>query len=180
MLPGLINSTRKPLPPPRRLLHANLNLAMQSQQQSQWCWAAVATSVSLFYSPGSGWTQCSVVNAELGQTTCCQCGCTPACNQPWYLDLALTRTVNLASWAAGTVAYPVIRSQIAARRPLGARIGWSGGGGHFLVLDGYNSAGGQYLSIRDPFYGSSVYTYASFQSGYQTTGSWTHSYYTQP
>jgi hypothetical protein len=180
MLPSLIAASRKTLPRPPRPRHANLHLAMQTQQESQWCWAAVATSVSLFYNAGSGRTQCSVVNAELGQTTCCQCGCTPACNQPWYLDLALQRTANLASWSAGTVAYSAIRGQVVAGRPLGARIGWSGGGGHFVVLDGYNSAGGQYLSVRDPFYGSSVYTYASFQSSYQTIGSWTDTYDTQP
>ena len=38
---------------------------MQHQQQTQWCWAAVSVSVSHYYSPWSGWTQCAMVNAEL-------------------------------------------------------------------------------------------------------------------
>src|SRR5687768_8471237 len=82
-------------------------------------------------------TQCSVVNAELGQTTCCQNGSTAQCNQPWYLNLALTRTGNLASWSAGTATIAQIRSQIRTGRTLGARIGWSGGGGHFVMIAGY-------------------------------------------
>src|SRR5262245_50136888 len=114
-----------------------LSFAMQHQQQTQWCWAAVSTSVSLYYDPSSTWTQCTVVNAELGQTTCCNNGSSAACNQPWYLDLALTRTGNLTAVTGGTTTFAGIRSEIDAGRLLGVRIGWSGGGGHFVVLEGY-------------------------------------------
>src|SRR5215212_9673493 len=96
----------------------------QTRLQTQWCWAACSVSVAQFYDNASTWTQCAVVNAEFGQTTCCQNGSTAQCNQPWYLDLALTRTGNLASWSAGTAMIAQIRSG----RTLGARIGWSGGG----------------------------------------------------
>jgi hypothetical protein len=58
----------------RRLL-----FSMPTQLQTQRCWAACSVSVSLFYDSASGWTQCSVVNAELGQTTCCQNGSTSQC-----------------------------------------------------------------------------------------------------
>ncbi|MEX2552467.1 MAG: hypothetical protein WD627_05655 [Actinomycetota bacterium] len=34
---------------------------MQLQTQSNWCWAATAASVSLYYWPWSGWTQCKVL-----------------------------------------------------------------------------------------------------------------------
>ena len=37
-------------------------MLMQYQESDQWCWIAVATSVNHFYSPGSGWTQCAVMN----------------------------------------------------------------------------------------------------------------------
>jgi hypothetical protein len=58
-------------------------LAMQPQLQSQWCWAACSTSVSHLYDASSSWTQCRVVNAELGQTGCCQEGSSGQCNRPW-------------------------------------------------------------------------------------------------
>lgn len=155
--------------------------AMQTQLQTQWCWSACSVSVSTSYDSTSTWTQCSLVNAELGQTTCCQNGSTAQCNQPWYLDLALTRTGNLASWAGGTATMAQVKSEIRNGRPLGARIGWSGGGGHFVMIAGYRcSAADDWLDIRDPISGSTDVTLATFTSSYQGTGSWTHSYYTTP
>jgi hypothetical protein len=157
-----------------------LAFTMQAQLESQWCWAACSASVSLFYDSASGWTQCSVVNAELGQSTCCQNGSTSQCNQPWYLDLALARTGNLASWLGGTGTIAQIRNEIRNRRPLGARIGWSGGGGHFVMIAGYRSCDpDEYIDVRDPIYGSSDIPRATFASSYQGTGAWTHTYYTE-
>ncbi|HEX8738108.1 MAG TPA: papain-like cysteine protease family protein [Pyrinomonadaceae bacterium] len=160
-------------------LTKNLNFNMQAQQQNQWCWSAVGTSTSLFYNSSSIWTQCSLANQQLGQTTCCQNGGSPACNQPWYLDRALQAVGNLDHLVGGTITYPQVQQEINAARPLGSRIGWAGGGGHFVILDGYNTAGAQFLSIRDPWYGSSTYTYTAFSTAYQGNGSWTHSYYTK-
>jgi hypothetical protein len=156
-----------------------LALTVQAELQSQWCWAACSTSVSHFYDAGSGCTQCRVVNAELAQTACCQDGSTGHCNQPWYLDRALTRTGNLASRAAGTAPLSTIRSQLDAGRPVGARIGWAGGGGHFVMISGCLDDATGLLEVRDPIYGTSELSIASFASSYQGSGSWTHIYYTR-
>jgi Papain-like cysteine protease AvrRpt2 len=154
-------------------------LVVQDQLQSQWCWAACSTSVSHFYDAASGWTQCTVVNAELGETGCCQTGSRARCNRPWYLDRALTRTGNLARRASGAAPLSRIRAELAAGRPVGARIGWTGGGGHFVMICGcLNDATGM-LEVRDPIYGTSEISIASFASGYQGSGSWTHTYYTE-
>src|SRR3954471_13335913 len=71
-----------------------LTFGVQHQQEDQWCWAAVTSSVSAFYGVPS-WTQCRIVNAELGQTACCTRGSSKPCNQPWRLDKALTLSGNL-------------------------------------------------------------------------------------
>ena len=109
-------------------------LTVEHQQQTQWCWAAVSNSVSHFYDAGSTWTQCAIVNAELGQTTCCTNGSSAACNQSWYLDRALTRVGCLLSWASGTLTFATVKSLINSTRPPCARQGWSGGGGHFMAI----------------------------------------------
>lgn len=157
-----------------------LAFTMQHQQQTQWCWAAVSTSVSLYYDPSSTWTQCTVANAELGQTTCCQNGASAACNTPWYLDSALQRTGNLDSFSGGTTSFAGVRTEIDSGQPLGARIGWSGGGGHFAVIEGYKPGPSeQRVAVDDPWYGASDLTYNTFATSYQGTGGWTHSYTTE-
>lgn len=174
----LLLTTRASLAPLRNVTSSNLNFNMQKQQQSQWCWSAVTTSTSLFYNVGSGWTQCTLVNAELNQTTCCQNGATSSCNQPWYLDKALQRTGNLKSVVGKAATYAGVQKEINANRALGVRIGWPDDTGHFVIIDGYSNTGGRFVSVKDPFYGPSTYSYNAFATGYQTTGKWTHSYYT--
>ena len=150
---------------------------MQMQTQSNWCWAATATSVSHYFWRWSTWTQCRVANAELGHTDCCHSPVPADCNVPWYLDRALTRTRNFVS-ITGPVGFEQVRDQIDRGRPVGARIGWSGGGGHFMVIYGYSLiGGGEYFDIDDPIYGKSHIPVSEFSSSYQGSGTWTHTYF---
>src|SRR6476660_9447377 len=158
-----------------------LAFAMQAQTESNWCWAATSTSVSHYYWFLSTWTRCGVANAELGRGDCCASPAPSPCNVPWYLDRALTRTNNFVS-ITGTVAFATVQAEIDAGRPVGARIGWSGGGGHFVCIYGYiEILGGiaEFFDIDDPIYGKSTLRVADFTTKYQTTGSWTHTYFTK-
>ncbi|CAN5266205.1 hypothetical protein BH10PSE9_BH10PSE9_09120 [soil metagenome] len=158
----------------------SLPFDMQAQTQTNWCWAATSTSVSHFYYSASGWSQCSVAGAELGRTDCCNASVPSACNVPWYLDRALTRTANFSSIVGGTITYAQILAELKAGRVIGARIGWSGGGGHFMVIYGCARVGStHYVDIDDPIFGKSHITLATFTSSYQGSGSWTHTYYTK-
>lgn len=162
-------------------LTRSLVFNMQAQTQSNWCWAATSTSVSHFYWWASPWTQCKVAGAELNLTTCCQSPVPSACNVPWYLDKALTRTQNFVSIASGTVSFDQVKAEIDAGRPVGARIGWSGGGGHFVAIYGYTQILGvlDFFDIDDPIYGKSHLSVSDFTSNYQGSGSWTHTYFTK-
>lgn len=163
-------------------------LTAAPQQQTLWCWAAVADSISHFYDPGSAWTQCTIANAELAQTTCCANGATAVCNKAWYLHNALTRVGCLQSMTSGTLTFAAVRSLINADTPPCARQGWNGGGGHFVAIVGYLQGsigvlvGGRSttkrLRISDPWYGDSVVDYDDFVAGYQGRGTWTHAYRT--
>ena len=151
---------------------------MQYQQQSNWCWAAVSTSAALYFSAASPWTQCSLVNAQLGQSGCCSDGSTAACNQPWYLDRALTQVGHFQSWQGSAASFSQVQAAIGANRPVGVRIGWSTGGGHFVAIRGYHSSA-QSLDVEDPWYGPSQVPYSTFCSSYLGSGTWTDSYFTQ-
>ncbi|HYU25687.1 MAG TPA: papain-like cysteine protease family protein [Thermoanaerobaculia bacterium] len=160
---------------------SQLNLNMQHQQQTNWCWSAVSVSVKLFYTPGFAITQCDQANRQLTQTTCCANGSSNVCNVTWFLDRALTGLGNLAAFNGGTTPFANVVTQIGASRPLGCRIGWQGGGGHFVVIDGYTpGAANNVITVKDPIYGTSVIPYQTFATAYQGSGSWTHSYLTKP
>ena len=159
---------------------ATLGLSMQQQLQANWCWAAVSSSISHYYNSDSAWTQCSIANSELSQSSCCDDGASASCNQPWYLDQALTCVGHFSSVSSAVEMYNDVQVLVANKEPLGVRIGWLGGGGHFVAISGYTSIGGtQFVDVEDPIYGSSTVTYQGFCTSYQGNGTWTHSYRTQ-
>jgi hypothetical protein len=158
-----------------------LHFTMQQQEQTQWCWAATSVSVRSHYDPQTGWTQCGIVNAEKGLAVCCQDGSSDACNQPNVLDSPLNRAEVFDHKQGGPVAYDSIRNEIDAGRPLAWRIGWTGGGGHFAVIEGYQRVGAEWVAVDDPWYGASDVPVSSLTGGaYKRSGSWTHSYFTRP
>jgi hypothetical protein len=164
---------------PRRCLNYN----RQDQQQTNWCWAAVSGAVAAYYNASTTWTQCAIADAELGRSDCCGAGASGACNVPWYLNSALSRVGHLASFASGTLTFAIVQSEINAGRPVCARIGWSGGGGHFVALTCWYRnllTGTQSVRVDDPWpaYGRSVWLFSAFSTAYQGSGSWTHSYRT--
>jgi Papain-like cysteine protease AvrRpt2 len=158
-----------------------LNFTMQHQEQTEWCWAAASVSVSRHYDQQTGWTQCKMVNAEKGLQACCEDGSSVACNKPNVLDSPLNRAEVLDHKQDGSAAYDMIRQEIDAGRPLAWRIGWSGGGGHFAVIEGYQSSGEEWVAVEDPWYGVSDVAVSTLTGGmYQGSGSWTHTYFTRP
>jgi hypothetical protein len=151
---------------------------IEFQTQSNWCWAATSKSVSRFYSNLSPWTQCKVASAELS-LSCCTSPVPMPCNVPWYLDRALTRTNNFVT-VNSPILWQAVLQELQKGLVLGARIGWNGGGGHFMVIHGATTNGVvEYLHIDDPIYGKSVLPYSQFLSNYQGNGRWTHTYFTK-
>jgi len=157
-----------------------LGFRMQIQLQSEWCWAATGASTDRFYRPTSTLTQCGVANLELGTTSCCQ---TPtSCNQQRSLKSVLTKVQRLApnGFTAGPVTFQSLQTQLAARRPVAVRVQWSGGGGHFVVIDGVEVTGNvPTVIVRDPYSGTSRVSYATFLTAYRGSGRWTHTYLTR-
>ena len=190
-LPGFLGPSIPIAAPPRRLAGAaslapasgRLAFTIQKQQQSNWCWAAVSTSVSHFFSAASSWTQCLVANTTLPRTDCCGAGAADPtrCNTYGYLDRALTTTGNLRQMQSRSLSFAEVQTEIGASKPVGSRVGWYGGGGHFMAVVGWLVAdsGEQYLDIADPIFLNSQILYSSYASAYQSGGDWTHSYLTQ-
>lgn len=159
---------------------ASINFYMQPQTRSNWCWAATAASTSQYYLPNSTWTQCGVANAALPRTDCCATPFPGACNIPWYLDTALGVTGNFVS-TTGQVSDATVFAELQAGRAVGARVAWSGGGAHFVVIWGYSDVvHTKRFTIGDPVYGDNAIPPDFFRNGYyQGSGTWTDTYFTQ-
>ncbi len=155
----------------------SLNLDMQSQLETEWCWAAVSASIAAFYDPASPFTQCGVVNTELGQTSCCQDGGSSSCNQPWYLDRALTLVGHLATDFEKEPDASGISAELNGGKPIGVSINWTGGGGHFVCVDGYDPSQ-DLVEVKDPMFGNTTMPRSQFPASYQGGGTWAWTYLT--
>jgi hypothetical protein len=156
---------------------------IQPQQQTNWCWAAVSTSVSIFFSAASGWTQCLVANSALPRPDCCAGGASDMdrCNKPWFLDTALTVTDNLDRVEPRRLSFAEIQAEIGTNEPVGSRVAWFRGNAHFMAIVGWLVAesGEQYLDIADPIFLDSQIPFSAFAGGYKLGGVWSHSYFTR-
>lgn len=102
---------------------------MQRQEQDNWCWAATSASIDAFYNPSTTVSQCGLANTVHGQTTCCADGSTSQRNKAAITGDVLSMIGRLSSQTEQAEPFDVVDKEIATnRRPLGARIKWSGDG----------------------------------------------------
>jgi len=160
-----------------------LDFNMQHQQQTEWCWAAVATSLALYYDPGSTWTQCSVANAMLPGRDCCGADASGACNAPMSLTNTLQTTIgHLVRKIPKAATFVEAQGEVDGGRPLGVRTAWGGddNNAHLLMIIGYHPLFDM-LGVDDPLYGKSDVDYTAFCTDYQNAGGvWNRTYFTTP
>ena len=151
----------------------DLGVNVPTQEETNWCWAATSKGIEDYYGSARH-SQCEIAGLTLGADCC---GNRVPCNIAYYLDSALTAVAHFAN-IAGVEPSSSVSREIGARRPLCARVGWAGGGGHFMAISGYDAATDSFL-ISDPIYGRQIVPRTVFTGAYQGSGSWTHTYYTK-
>src|SRR4051794_20373658 len=104
---------------------------IQTQKQDQWCWAAVSATVDQYFDAQTTSSQCSIAQQVLGNDCC---GAMEPCNQPYFLDEALKKVGRLREVRPGFLSFEQAKAEIQKGFPIGVRIGWFGGGGHFLLI----------------------------------------------
>jgi hypothetical protein len=104
------------------------------------------------------------------------------CNIPAYLQDGLSWAGNLSHVEHDCLDFVGVTTELDAGRPVGVRIQWPDGGGHFLLIDGYRefSAGAPQVHVADPYYGPSYVLYSNLVKGYQDDGIWTDTFFVQP
>jgi hypothetical protein len=143
-----------------------LNIHEQTQEQDCWCWAAVATSVSVYYTKSGDprlWWQCNLVGSQMQpQQTCDQCcpaGVNPNDDHTGDLGGALSAVNHANNAGRGIVQWSDITGQIDLGQPVGAKITWDTGGDHYLLICGYDDSSYN-LFILDPIKGYGEHGYA--------------------
>lgn len=150
------------------------------QEQTNWCWCATTLGVHKLFNSADTTTQCQAANRILGRTDACGNPSDQAINKPYLLDQAFAAFGHLRAPIVGTPLSPgQIDAEMLTGKPVGTRIGWSGGGGHFMVVEGYLADATPRVAINDPIFGRSDIDYSLYVTSYQGTGSWTHSYLIQ-
>jgi hypothetical protein len=158
---------------------------IQKQQHDKWCWAAVSVSLERYFVPTSTLTQGQMATEVLGIPGCS--GNPGPCNQPAKLQDALDVVRQRTASGPRPLTFPAPRGRLTFRElgqeldgslPVCVRIGWEGGGGHFLVLSGYQqlSSGDQLVDVADPFYGDGTIDYNELAFAYVDSGQWTATY----
>jgi hypothetical protein len=123
-----------------------------------------------------------LARVALEQDSCCSGKSeTPlgACNIPWQLDEALDIVGHLWDWDDDVTEWDDLQDEIGDDHcPIGVRIGWYGGGGHFVAITGYDVSD-TLVRVHDPSNGGySWVAYATLKTAYKGKGTWTHSYFT--
>ena len=162
---------------------------VQRQQRTKWCWAAITTSILGFFHPDRTVTQCQVVQRCLDPLAdgdgagadCCRRGRIKACNRTFKLVDALDEMGLSSSRCNYPLTLDEVREQIHAGVPVAVRIGWRGGGGHFVVVtavaDEAARKGQTWLRVADPLDQAASYvTYDMLKHSYKGQGTWTHTY----
>ncbi len=135
-----------------------LNVPQRVQEHSQWCWAG-ASQMVLNYKNATP-SQCAEANYALGINYACgnsTFNWNSNANQPNSTNaiVSILRHWGVNSNVAGKLTQSSSTANINASHPYIILWQWTGGGGHFVVVKGYN---GNYLYINDPWPGNGSYT----------------------
>jgi ABC-type bacteriocin/lantibiotic exporter with double-glycine peptidase domain len=136
--------------------------SMQQQEHDHWCWAAVATSLARFYDSATKWKeQCTVANAHLQRSDCCSAAAAEECNVARIMEEVLQTVGLFREWHIGPKPFDAVCEAIDDNRAIVCRIVWSGDGGHFVVITGYDR-GRETIVVHDPFFQRSDVPFTTF------------------
>ena len=149
-----------------------LPVTLHPQQMSNWCWAASGQMVMEYL--GTNVNQCTQVNDRYSMANCCTLPFPGACNLTGWPEFdrygfRFTRTSSTAlTW--DQLKKEISRNSYCGKRPFCFTWHWNGGGGHMMVVIGYDSTDGvRHVEVNDlwlPNVGDNyIVTYDRYVSG---------------
>lgn len=129
---------------------ARLDVPLRPQETSMWCWAASGEMCMDFL--GRDVNQCDQAKHYFGHDDCCTKPTPERCvagGWPQFNHFRFTAktTTNAA------LPWETVKSEIGCgKRPIAFTWHWNGGGGHMMVLIGYEVEDGErYVWVHDPW-----------------------------
>ncbi|MGA4992770.1 papain-like cysteine protease family protein [Nonomuraea bangladeshensis] len=125
-----------------------LYITMQHQENSKWCWAATGVTIAGYHGAWLSQNQfCNLANDYPVNDVCPN-----AAGSAALVKHALDR---LGFYRSGDdlhnpISYAAVKTQIDVERPFYAGIRWAAGGGHALVVYGYDDADGGQIMFGNP------------------------------
>lgn len=143
----------------------SIGVAGEAQQRSNWCWAASDVSILDYF--GETVTQREVAIAVKGSVV--NQGGTDAEAQDGLDNWGVTSTRT-----ASSLSFSSIKNEIYVHeRPIYSGWSWNSGGGHAVVIDGYDEGSKNYVEYMDPLDGSHyTETYTWFKGGSSSDHVW--------
>ncbi|HEY1377033.1 MAG TPA: papain-like cysteine protease family protein [Gemmataceae bacterium] len=128
----------------------SLNVPFLEQKQSQWCWAACIQM--LLQKDGDVTTQqCNLANAAFELNGCCSAPSSSLCDQPLPIAQVSSEWERYgygSSYAPGSVNINTVKFEIGSQRAIEVGLKWNSGGGHAILIVGWDE--GDYVVFRDP------------------------------
>lgn len=134
---------------------------LKAQEKTNWCWAAAASGVASFYRQKT-LRQCKVATDVLFETLGIKCCNDPSgCDKPAKVRVALAKVGHLRKPVIqSALSLNALRSEIPGGKerghPVGCGLSDRDGGGHVVVIYGWDVLGGKTrVHLRDPAGGGS-------------------------
>jgi hypothetical protein len=150
-----------------------LGLQTTIQVQNQWCWSACSNCILKHY--GVTTTQCQLAEYTRTVATWNNFGTVDCCTNPsgpcnyWNYMWGYAGSIEdlLSQFGSigvtnisNTISTSAIQTEINNLRPFVIRWGWTSGGGHFIVGEGYDASNNVYYMNPWPGEGSKVGAYS--------------------
>lgn len=145
------------------------NVPILKQEQTQWCWATVMQMV--FQKYGDTTTQqCSLSNTAFGNTVCCASPSSSLCNKPLpviQISSEWDKFKFSAKFVNGLIEFSDLQNEINNDCPVEIGFKWSGGGGHAVVVIGWDIINlVPHVLIHDPSRGILTIPYEKVKTAY--------------
>jgi hypothetical protein len=152
----------------------NIPLTYIQQTKDLWCWAA--SSAMAVRAAGFIRTQTRHAVQAIYGVNSTNTDAPNVTRTAVQIKNDFSNIYSISATKTGTITLTTVRAKINANKPILAGVLWSGGGGHMVVIAGYDNSCPD-LKIFDSIYGTKTWSYDGLSYYYESAGTWAETIY---